>query len=332
MLFVYVRENDRLTSLEAAAAVRALQSPGMGPWIDLILPTPAETASVQQNLGITIPTREEMQEIEMSSRLYVEDGAEFMTVVSLSALDTDEPVASPMTFIIKGQSLVTVRYEEPKPIQGFILRVQKPGAVPVGNGEQIMFGLVEAMVDRLADALERIGGKLDSFSRTVFRSKAGGASGTRTRDFQALIEQIGREGDLLGMVHESLISMTRLLSYHSALEDGDKKTNKDMRERLKTLQRDVSALTDHTTFLSGKINFMLDSTLGLINLEQSHIIKVFSIAAVCLMPPTLVASVYGMNFKHMPELDFEFGYPMALLLMLVTAIVPVFYFKRIGWL
>ena len=163
----------------------------------------------------------------------------------------------------------------------------------------------------------------------LFRSRS---RTTRTRDFESIIEQIGREGDLLGMVRESLVSINRLLTYHNAVEDADKKATRDARVRLKILQRDVASLSDHSSYLSGKINFMLDSTLGLINLEQNQIIKIFSIAAVCLMPPTLVASLYGMNFKHMPELEWTYGYPMAIGLMLISAIVPVIYFRRKGWL
>ena len=334
MLRIYARENDHIAGHDISIGDEAppIELATPSPWIDMLAPAIPETRFVEHILGISIPTREEMQEIEISARLYSENGAEFMTITGLSQLDTDHPVTSPITFILKGPALVTVRYEEPRPFHAYSLRAARSGAVPCATGEQVMFGLLEALIDRMADALERVGLKIDSFSREVFRHKDGRRKSNRTRDFQAIIEQIGGEGDLLGMVRESLVSINRLLTYHNAVDDADKKATRDARVKLKILQRDVAALSDHSSYLSGKINFMLDSTLGLINLEQNQIIKIFSIAAVCLMPPTLVASIYGMNFKHMPELDWEFGYPMAIGFMLVSAIVPVVYFRRKGWL
>jgi magnesium transporter len=334
MLRIYNRENDHIVAhdITVGDGTAPLETHAGAPWIDMLAPASSEARYVESILGISIPTREEMQEIEISARLYSESGAEFMTITGLSQLDTDTPVASPITFILKGGALVTVRYEEPRPFQAFSIRAARSGAVPCATGEQVMFGLLEALIDRMADALERVGLKIDSFSREVFRHAEPKHRSSRTRDFESIIEQIGREGDLLGMVRESLVSINRLLTYHNAVEDADKKATRDARVRLKILQRDVSSLSDHASYLSGKINFMLDSTLGLINLEQNQIIKIFSIAAVCLMPPTLVASLYGMNFKHMPELEWTYGYPMAIGLMLISAIVPVIYFRRKGWL
>jgi magnesium transporter len=334
MLKIYHREDDRIVGhdLDLEHGTPSLDPATPAPWIDLLSPSVEEARFVEGVLGIAIPTREEMLEIEISSRLYNENGAEFMTINGLSKLDTDEPTMSPITFILKHSSLVTVRYEEPKPFLAYTLRAARNGSVACASGEQVMLGLIEALIDRIADALERVGAKIDSFSREVFRHTGSTGDGSRSRDFARIIEQIGREGDLLGLVRESLVSITRLLTYHNATEDADKKATREARSKLKTLQRDVASLSDHSSYLSGKINFMLDSTLGLINLEQNQIIKIFSIAAVCLMPPTLVASVYGMNFKMIPELEWEFGYPMALGLMLVSAILPVLYFRRKGWL
>ena len=331
---IYSRENDHIVGADFAPGDGSppLEPAAPSPWMDLVTPALNETRFVESMLGISIPTREEMLEIEISSRLYSENGAEFMTITGLCNLDTDEPISSPITFILKGAALVTVRYEEPKPFHAFAVRAARSGAVPCASGEQVMIGLIEALIDRMADALERVGMKIDSFSREVFRHKEGEKQSNRTRDFQSIIEQIGREGDLLGLVRESLVSINRLLTYHSAVEDSDKKATRDARAKLKVLQRDVASLSDHSSYLSGKINFMLDSTLGLINLEQNQIIKIFSIAAVCLMPPTLIASIYGMNFKNIPELDFVYGYPVALMAMAISAIVPIVYFRRKGWL
>lgn len=334
MLRIYSKENDCLVGRDVSTTDASTQPEPAppAPWIDLLSPAPPETRFVENILGIAIPTREEMQEIEISARLYSDNGAEFMTITALSQLDTEEPVSSPITFILKAGALVTVRYEEPRPFHAYALRAARSGAVSCANGEQIMFGLIEALIDRMADALERVGMKIDSFSREVFRHKDTNGRASRTRDFESIIEQIGREGDLLGLVRESLVSINRLLTYHNAVEDADKKVTRDSRAKLKVLQRDVASLSDHSSYLSGKINFMLDSTLGLINLEQNQIIKIFSIAAVCLMPPTLIASIYGMNFKNIPELEFVYGYPVALTAMVVSAIVPIVYFRGKGWL
>ena len=331
MLRIYLKENGSLTPRDVDAGA----SPGMpeGPlaWIDLLNPTPVEDRFVEQHLGLSIPTREEMQEIEVSARLYNEGGAEFMTMTALVRLDTDEPGSTPITFILKGDTLVTVRSAEPRPFHSFAQRALRSDTVHCGTGKQVMVGLMEALIDRLADALERVGARIDSLSHEVFRPSTAKRS-VKARNLERVIENIGREGELLGLIRESLVSINRLSAYHMAGYENQPRADKEARVRLRLVQRDVASLSDHASYLTGKNQFMLDATLGLINLEQNQIIKIFSIAAVCLMPPTLVASVYGMNFKHMPELDWEFGYPMSLVLMIIAAILPYLYFKRRGWL
>jgi len=301
-------------------------------WLDLLNPTEVEGRVVEQTLGISLPTREEMQEIEVSARLYNESGAEFMTITAASRMDTDEPVHTPITFVLKGPTLATLRYMEPKAFSSFAARAQKRDGVACATGEQVMLSLIESLSDRLADALERIGAEIDAISRDVFRRKGGPTGIPTPRDLRAALEQIGRSGDLLTKVRESLVSINRLLTYHSALDATDKKATKEARVRVKTLHRDVVALSDQATFLSQKISFLLDATLGLINLEQNQTIKIFSVAAVVFLPPTLVASVYGMNFEYMPELKWMFGYPFAMGVMILSAVLPYLWFKRQGWL
>jgi magnesium transporter len=331
MLRVFIRENDHICphDLEVTATKQPEMPPGAAPWIDLINPTVDEDRYVEKVTGVSIPTREEMQEIEVSSRLYSENGAEFMTMSAVTALDTDKPVLTPITFVLKGQTLVTVRYAEPKPFSVFIIRAQRSGAVACASGEQVMMSLLEALIDRVADALERVGMKIDALSQEVFHSSAGAR---RAKDFQRVITDVGREGELLSMIRESLLSMNRVLTYHVAVSEEDKKAQKEARTRIRTVQRDIASLTEHTAYLTSKVTFLLDATLGMINIEQNQIIKIFSIASVCLMPPTLIASIYGMNFKHMPELDWVIGYPLAVGLMVVTAIAPFVYFRKKGWL
>ncbi|HXE02167.1 MAG TPA: magnesium/cobalt transporter CorA [Hyphomicrobium sp.] len=335
MLRSYTRDNSHLVMVQDAGPANpstTAASPASAVWLDLYNPAPEDNRYVEQLLSIDLPTREEMQEIEVSARLYQEDGAEFMTITSASLLESDEPITTPITFVLKGNTLVTVRYAEPKAFANFVARAQKPNAVPVATGENIMMGLIEALLDRMADALERVGTEIDAVSRLVFRKGAKDKPGPSSDDLQTSIERIGQNGDLLTKVRESLVSINRVLTYHTSVEQQDKKMTKDAKMRTKILYRDVVALTDQATFLSSKINFLLDATLGLINLQQNQIIKIFSVAAVVFLPPTLVASIYGMNFSEIPELKWVFGYPWALGLMVASAVLPYFYFKRRHWL
>ncbi|MEP7456574.1 magnesium transporter CorA family protein [Phyllobacterium sp. SB3] len=325
MLHMYVGRNGRLSPVDS------LQEPETPAplWLDLFNPNADEVKLVGAHLGIAIPTRDEMAEIELSDRLYDEDGAAFMTMTALANLSGDDPDKTPVTFIIKGSTLATVRHADPKPFLAYAVKAQRPGTTPIASGESVMLGLIEAFIDRTADALERIGDEVDMISRDVFRNKSKSAS-KKTRNLQSLIEQIGRKGDMLTKVRESLVSIARLVAYHNAR--APTKTPKALRQRTKLILRDATSLGDHAIFLSNKITFLLDATLGLINLEQNQIIKIFSVAAVALLPPTLVASVYGMNFDVMPELHWPLGYPFALALMILSAVIPYFYFKRRGWL
>jgi magnesium transporter len=299
-------------------------------WIDLLNPTREEDLLVEQTLGIAVPTREEMAEIEASSRLYHEGGAHYMTavVLSQSGAPNEPPAATPITFILAGDRLVTVRYAEPRGIAIFLSRMQK-GDTPCVGGAAVLVGLLEAIIDREADRVERIQAEVDQLSQSIFAVKGG--ERTRARRFDVGIRAIGREGELTSKSRESLLTLGRLLTYlgHVMTERGD---DKALRARVKTAQRDVQSLADHIGYLSAKITFLLDATLGMISNEQNTIIKIFSVLAVALMPPTLVGTIYGMNFRHMPELSWLFGYPMALGLMVVSAVVPWLYFKRKGWL
>ena len=247
-----------------------------------------------------MPTREEMQEIEVTSRLYVENGARYMTATLMCHSDTDVPRTTAVTFILSGHRLVTVRYEEPKPfaIVGAKLARMCPSTV---TGETVLMDLLDAIIDRAADILEKIGTDVDTVSHDILESE-GGVS--RSRNFKDILKSIGRRGDHTSKVRESLVSIGRLLLYLAAEADS-MKWAKDQRAAIKGMQRDVQSLSDHATYLSQKINFLLDAMLGVVSLEQNNIIKIFSVAAVVFMPPTLIASIYGMNFRHMTELEWE---------------------------
>jgi len=290
-----------------------------------------EETLVNELLGIVIPSQAEMEEIELSARLYTEGGAEFMTMTALSGLDTDDPAKTAVTFILKDATLVTVHFADPKPFLAFLTRAQKPNSVACSNGAEVILGLLEAMTDRTADALERLGNEIDQISREVFRKKNSTAEKFQ-QDLRSIIEQIGGKAELLTMVQESLVSVSRLTAYHGASNVGTSKSAREARQLSKLIQRDALSLGEHARTLSTKITFLLDATLGLINLEQNQIIKIFSVVAVVLLPPTLIGSIYGMNFAIMPELDWSWGYPFSLGLMVLSAVLPFLYFKRRGWL
>ncbi len=335
MLSAYGTEKGCLIEFAASAMAAVLPDTI---WLDMVEPTDAEEAAVEAALGIDIPTREELAEIEASSRLYQEDGAAFMTANLIRRGDNDQPESSPVTFIIKDNTLITIRYHHPQAFPAYVKRAMKPQTTAM-TGWGVLISLLEAVVDRAADHLERVGQIVDDTSKKTFGSgrALGGQKRTPRRrgvNLQELIENIGEEGDFTSKMRESLVSIGRVVAFMTALVDQMKQTRevKDNRARIRILQRDIVSLTDHATFLNGKISFLLDAVLGLISIEQNGIIKIFSVAAVVFLPPTLVASIYGMNFDVMPELKWVFGYPFAIGLMILSAILPFVYFKRKGWL
>jgi len=325
MLSVYVPHGP---CLERSDVTPNGKLPENGIWFDLVSPTIAEDKLLERHLGIAVPTREEMLEIEVTSRLYVENGARYMTATMMCQSDTDTPKTTAVTFILSGHRLVTVRYDDPKPftiVGNKLCRTSPTGA----TGENVLMELLDAVIDRAADILERIGADVDQVSHEIFEPEQSTTSSAR--NYRAILKAIGRKGDLTSKVRESLVSIGRLLLY-IANEADNMKWAKEMRGELRGMQRDVHSLSDHAAYLSNKITFLLDAMLGVVNLEQNNIIKLFSVVAVVFMPPTLIASIYGMNFEIMPELKWQYGYLVAIILMIIAAIGPLAYFKWKKWL
>lgn len=322
MLSVYVPRGGRLerVPIELGGLL-----PDEAVWVDLVSPTVQENKQVEQFLGIEVPSREEMQEIEVSSRLYTENGVRYMTATVMCRSDTQSPRTTPVTFILSHHRLATVRYDQPRPFEIVTNRLGRSCPVRVA-GDNVLFDLLDAVIDRSADILERVGGEVDDLSRMIFEPEDSAPPA-----YNEVLKKLGRLGDLTSKVRESLVSIGRVLSFLANESEG-LKWSKETRVQLQSMQRDVVSLTDHASYIGNKVTFLLDGMLGVVNLQQNAIIKIFSVAAVVLMPPTLVASIYGMNFRHMPELDWPFGYPMALVLMLLAAIVPYMYFKWRKWL
>ncbi|MEQ1864086.1 MAG: magnesium transporter CorA family protein [Micropepsaceae bacterium] len=295
-------------------------------WVDLFDPTPQERDAVKAMFGFEPPTRDDMDEIEISSRLYQEDGAIFMTSLVLSRTDTDEPECLGVSFILMGERLLTVRFSEPQPINTFANRAERQAnAWP--RGDIILAGLLEAIIDRTADVLEKVGGEVDALSKQIFGKNGDSQIG---RDYQKMLVRLGSRNDLTSKARESLISMGRMLAFLSQVID--LKATKDMKGHIKVMTRDVQSLADHTTYLANKITFLLDAVLGVVNIEQSRIIRILSVATTVFLPPTLFASIWGMNFRHMPELEWQYGYAWALVGIVISAIVPYLFFRWRKWL
>jgi magnesium transporter len=296
-------------------------------WIDLLNPTTEEENKTEGFLNIDIPTREEMKGIETSNRLYKEGDALFMTANILTGANTNSPQSAPVTFVLMYEKLVTLRYIESSSFDIFLERAKK-SQIPVENSENILVGLLEIIVDRLSDPLEDMAVNIDNLSRDIFQAPIE----NKKPDFDALLRTIGQKADLNSKVKESLVSLDRLVTFLCLHTETDKKLQNNNIIRLKSLEQDIRSLTEHASFLSNKINFLLQATLGMISIEQNAIIKFFSVAAVIFLPPTLIASIYGMNFSAMPELTWAFGYPVTLVVMLLSAILPYLFFRHKGWL
>jgi len=295
-------------------------------WLDLLTPVAAELRFAEALCAIELPTKDEMREIESTSRLYCEDGARFMTTTVLSRVETDEPVIAEVTFILKNNILITIRHTDSYSFRTFshqLLRMQK------NNRDLVFLGLLETVVDRQADVLERFGADLDALSKKVF----GGQSASKrrkadpdTEDLRGAIEELGRVGDLIARQRDSLVNMLRLITF-AGNEVACLDAHDTLYVPLRPVARDVHSISEYASFLSNKINFMLDAVLGLINIEQNEIIKIFTIMSLVFLPPTLIASFFGMNFAYIPFLHESWGVWISLGLMLISASIPIIIFR-----
>ncbi|HEX8569806.1 MAG TPA: magnesium transporter CorA family protein [Caulobacteraceae bacterium] len=291
-------------------------------WIDLHEPTRDEELAVERVLGLQLPTREEMLEIEPSSRIYQDGPSTFMTALVLYNTTSERPSAEPITFVLTNERLVTIRYVDPKAFSLFVSQAARQATL-CPTAAQTFLGLIEAVVDRTADVVERVAAEIEDVSRAVFADR-------HPDKYRDVLARLGRSQSVVAKVRDSLVSLSRLASFASLADTIEHSPENN--ERLKSIARDVRSLLDHDTYLSSNISFLLDTSLGLINIEQNAIIKIFSVAAVAFLPPTLIASIYGMNFVHMPELEWRLGYPFAVTLMVLSAIVPLLWFRKKGWL
>lgn len=302
-------------------------------WIDMLAPTPEEKQKIEDWLNIAIPTQDDMVGIEESSRFYKENGSQFLTAPLLHIVEGEKREVAPVTFILNANRLITVRYTTPRAITLFLSRATKPknGIITTGSdGLTILLGILEATTERLADLLADISTNIEKSSHAIFHSKERNQPMT-TVNFRRLLTQVGRQGSFLSMVIESISGISRLLVYTENFANSVN-SRKDVELQIESLQRDSQSLEHYADFLSNKMTFLLDTVVGMISTEQNAIIKIFSVAAVGFMPPTLIASIYGMNFHFMPELNEKWGYPLAIIFMIISAIAPLLYFRKKGWL
>lgn len=311
-------------NLIARPVANGEDAPAEAIWLDLVSPIPGEDKIVERAVGVEVPTREEMRKIEPSSRLYVEDGARYMTLSVLCGGEGEMAFVTPVTFILANGKLVTVRYADPRPFAWVAGRLER--ACPLHlTGDMVMVGLLESIIDRTAEALEQAGQDIERLSRRIFER-----NGTR-RDYRAILTHVGRKEGFTSYTREALNSLSRLLAFLGAASE-EAPIRAELKRDIKGMSRDVQGLSDYANFLANKLQFILDGTVGLVSLEQNNIIKIFAVLSVIFMPPTLIASIYGMNFEHIPELHLVFGYPAALVVMLISAIAPYLFFKWRGWL
>jgi magnesium transporter len=307
-------------------------------WVDLAFPLPHERQAVETALGVSLPDKADMTAIEASSRVYREGQAQFMNVMLVVGVDSLEPAGVPVSLILMPNRLVTVRYSDPSAFRSLDQSCTRlaPGANPF----HLLTRLMENIVDRTADILERTGPEIDSLSAQIFGLDRPKTLRLSTTDLQTILRRIGGTQFVLNKVHDSLVTLNRAASFLQlgAAEAGENgmaqlsRPDKLGREQLKSITRDFQSLSENCSYLTNHTGFLLDAALGRISIEQNAIVKIFSVAAVIFLPPTLVASVYGMNFAHMPELEWPAGYPMALVLMLLSAVLPYLWFKKKGWL
>ncbi len=300
-------------------------------WIDAVQPDPQEIAFLEHTLGIEVPTLETLSEIETSSRLRSEKDWLHLSIPMIYRKDGYMPATTPLGFVVSKDLLLTVRFKHMKAFDDCKDNLSKHPLQAGGPGALV--AILEAIVDHAADVLEGVGGDLDCLSEDIFGTNAANVRRHKPRDdgeqLRLVLRKVGRDGDLTSKIEDLLLGVARMLPYVAAnaapyLEAG-------MRAKLKSLQRDIVSLNDYETHLTDKIQFLLDAILGLTNIDQNNIFRILTVVSVVGIPPTFFASMWGMNFKVMPELGWPYGYAYALLVIALSAIAPIIWFKWRGW-
>jgi magnesium transporter len=317
---------------DEAGAIResaALELPSEVIWIGLLDPADEEKVFLESRTHIHVPTMQALSEIEASSRLQVNRGVIYLSTPILARSDTPEAFLSRVGFILSPTVLVTVRFTRLSSFDQVAEQIHHDPSLATNVG--VFIALLEAIVDRGADVLEELRSELDQISRKVFRGNPAHRSHTvRSTDaLRKTLSAVGAIGERVSQARDVLLGVGRIASF--AGDIGEEWITPEFKVRLRAVLKDVASLNEYEAHLSGKVQFLLDAVLGYITIEQNDLFKVLTIASVVGIPPTLIAGLYGMNFKFMPELDWAWGYPFGLALILVSAIIPLIWFKWRGW-
>lgn len=301
-------------------------------WIDVMDPSSKEKDLLNEQLNVQIQSRNALDKTEVSNPFYNEDEAYYMTVTTLYNNKDGYLDGTPLTFILKDQYIITLRYNQPTffaNCEGAVMRRPELSSKP----EVVLGEIIHSSVNAIADMLEITGNKLDKLLNGVFENPYSSKSKRHSADYYGdAIQEIGRIGNVISKNRESLLSFNRLLLFYNQIENTPHMAAREHRQRFHHLASEVHSLSSYATFISQRHVFLLDATLGLLGVEQNKIIKVFTVAAAAFMPPTMIASIYGMNFDNMPELHWEYSYPIALAVITLSAIFPYIYFKIKRWL
>lgn len=296
-------------------------------WWDLLDPTDEERATVERATGLTLRTREQISEIESSSRAYIDGDIIHMSAPTLSRNEAGVLISRPIGFVLAPDYLVTVRFARMTSVETFAAHV-KTQLKQDTTSLDVFVDLLEAIVDRLADVLEYIEAQLNDISDAIFHvDERRPARADRT--LRAKVRHIGRTGDHISKLRDSLLALDRMVSF--VADNCEAWMPPRVAPQFGTLRRDIDSLKDYDLHLSNKVQFLLDASIGLIGIRQSDIFKLLTIVSVVGIPPTLVAGIYGMNFKDMPELNWTWGYPFAWAFMIVSAVVPLIWCRIRGW-
>lgn len=299
-------------------------------WIDLVSASPDEAGQVQAATGLRIPTEANLSEIESSSRLTAANGVLTLSMPLVSRVE-DEPRPLPGGFVLARDRLITIRFAQSRMFDGFADR-EVAAATPNRTSAHLFIGLLEAIVDRHADALETVRAELDAISHGIFRSHPLRLGGSKYEDrtLRTTLATIGRAGDLISFIRDSQVSAGRIVPYVQTM--AKEWLPADLAPRLTALTQDIASLNDFDTHLNDKLQFLLDATLGFINIAQNNVMKVLTVASVVGIPPVLLAGIYGMNFKSMPEYDWPWGYAYGLTVIVASALIPLAWFKLRDWI
>ncbi len=326
MLYVNNGSSPRTAVEPGAHALTGLD----GVWLDLLNPTDQERSAVERVTHLRVPSRTDISEIESSSRLMSEGAALYLSM-PLAYYDDmrDASAISSVGFVLSATRLITLRFEAMPVFEVFAERFAI-NAHTTSSGA--FMGLLEAIVDRLADVLEHAGADMAEISHQIFGSESDAERNSNKTDarLRSILGRIGRRGDRLANIRDSLVGVQRIVGYVHDM--GAEWMDKTLVHRCGTLRTDIASLMDYDVQLSNKVQFLLDATLGFINIEQNNGIKILTVVSVVGVPPTLVASIYGMNFKWIPELQWEYGYFYGLTVIVLSAVVPLLWFKRRGWI